>query len=165
MINLEGIRKPSFYAFKFLSMLGTDDVATDDSQSWITKSNDGSVQALVWDYSPITPPAGQTDQVFYKQKLPPSDKGELALNLANIRNGKYRMAVYEIGYKQNDAFTAYVEMGSPKQLARSQLDTLKNVSSGEPVSQNEVSIADGSFTKTIQLRTNDCFLVELTPVR
>jgi len=165
MINLQGIRKPSFYAFKFLSMLGTDDVATDDGQSWITKSDDGSVQALVWDYSPVTPPAGQTDQVFYRQDLPPVDKGQLTVDLTNVRSGKYRVAVYQIGYKHNDPFTAYVEMGSPRQLTRAQEEALKNVSSGGPVTQSEITISNKAFSKTISLRTNDCFLVVLTPIR
>jgi xylan 1,4-beta-xylosidase len=123
------------------------------------------VQALVWDYSPVVPPAGKTDQVFYKQELPPTDKGQLTLEIANVPKGKYRVAVYQIGYKQNDAFTAYVEMGLPKQLTRAQVDALKKVSSGEPSSESEVSISDRSFTKTMPLRTNDCFLVMLTPVR
>jgi xylan 1,4-beta-xylosidase len=165
MMNLQGIKKPSYYAFKFLSMLGTDDVTTDDNQSWITKSKDGSVQALLWDYSPVVPPAGKTDQVFYKQELPPTDKGQLTLDIANIPNGKYRVAVYQIGYKHNDAFTAYVEMGSPRQLMRAQVDALNKVSSGAPSVEETVSITKGSFTRTMPLRTNDCFLVVLTPVR
>lgn len=163
MINLEGIKKPSFYAFKFLSKLGTADVATADSQSWITKSNDGSVQALVWDYSPAVPPTGKTDQVFYRKEIPPTDKGRLTLKIANVPNGRYLVAVYQIGYKRNDAFTAYLEMGSPKQLTRAQVDALKKVSSGEPATQTVISISDGSFTKTMPLRTNDCVLVVLTP--
>jgi xylan 1,4-beta-xylosidase len=165
MINLEGIKKPSFHAFKFLSMLGSSDVPTDDSQSWITKSSDGSVQALVWDYSPVVPPAGKTDQVFYKQELPANDKGELTLDIANVPDGKFRVALYKVGYKQNDPFTGYVAMGSPRQLTRAQVDELKKLSSGEPVDQSEISITHGHFTRTMPLRTNDCFLVVLTPIR
>jgi Beta-xylosidase len=165
MMNLEGIRKPSFYAFKFLSRLGTSDVSTDDSQSWITKSADGSVQALMWDYSPVVPPKGNIDQVYYKQALPPMDKGQLVLNLQNVPNGKYRVTVFQTGYKQNDAFTAYAEMGLPRQLTRAQVDALKKVSNGDSISDGEVSIANRSFSKTLPLRTNDCFLVVLTPVK
>ena len=164
MINLEGIKKPSFYAFKFLSMLGSKDVQTDDSASWITTSPDGSIQALLWDYSPVVPPAGKTDQVFYKQELPPTDKGQLTLNIAHVTNGRYRVAVYQIGYKRNDPYSAYVEMGSPNQLTRAQVDALKRVSTGARVSQDEVSITDGHFSRALLLRTNDCFLVVLTPI-
>ncbi len=165
MMNLQGIKKPSYYSFKFLSMLGTEDVANDDSQSWITRSKDGSIQALFWDYSPVVPPAGKTDQVFYKQDLPPADKGQLTIELANVPKGKYRVAVYQTGYKQNDAFTAYVQMGLPKQLTGAQVDALKKVSSGDPVSQDQITVKDGTFRKILPLRTNDCFLVVLTPVR
>ncbi len=163
MMNLQGIKKPAYYAFKFLSMLGNEDVASGDVQSWVTKSSDGSMQALFWDYSPVVPPAGKTDQVFYKQDLPPTDKGQVTLELANVPNGKYRVAVYQTGYKQNDAFTAYVQMGLPKQLTRTQVGALMKVSSGEPVSQENVTINDGAFRKALPLRTNDCFLVVLTP--
>jgi xylan 1,4-beta-xylosidase len=165
LINLEGIKKPSFYAFKFLSRLGATDVSTDDSQSWVTKSNDGSMQALMWDYSPVVPPKGKTDQVFYKQALPATDKGELVLNLANVPNGKYHVAVYQTGYKRNDAFTAYAEMGLPRQLTRTQVEALKKLSSGDPVSEGEVAITTRSFQKTLPLRTNDCYLVVLSPFK
>jgi xylan 1,4-beta-xylosidase len=165
MINLEGIKKPSFYAFKFLSKLNGNDVESDDKQSWVTKSADGSIEALLWDYTPVVPPAGKTDQVFYKQELPATDKGDITLNLANVPNGKYKVAIYQTGYKQNDAFTAYVEMGSPNQLTRAQVDSLNKVSNGEPISQSDVSITDKHFTKTLPLRTNDCFLVVLTPAK
>jgi xylan 1,4-beta-xylosidase len=165
MINLEGIKKPSFYAFKFLSRLEGEDVESDDGQSWVTKSKDGSIVALVWDYSPVVPPTGKTDQVFYKQELPPTDKGQLTVDIAHVRNGRYKLAVYQTGFKQNDAFTAYLEMGSPKQLTRTQVESLKRVSSGGPVSQGEISIAEGHFTKTLPLRTNDCYEMVLTPVK
>ena len=163
MINLEGIKKPSFYAFKFLSRLSGDDVQSDDSQSWITKSKDGSITAMVWDYSPVVPPEGKTDQVFYKQELPPTDKGELTVDLANVPDGNYYVAVYQIGYKQNDPFTAYAQMGMPNQLTKAQVEALKKISSGEPISKNEITITGGRFSKTLPLRTNDCFELVLTP--
>jgi xylan 1,4-beta-xylosidase len=164
MINLEGIEKPSFHAFKFLSRLGGEDVESDDSQSWITRSKDGSVQVLVWDYSPVVPPTGKTDQVFYKQELAPTGKGGLTLDIAHIPDGRYKVAVYQIGYKQNDPYTAYLEMGSPSQLTRSQVEALKKISTGEPSSKSEVSVTGGHFTRTLPLRTNDCFEVVLTPI-
>ena len=165
MINLEGIKKPSFYAFKFLSELGKEDVESDDPQSWVTKSPDGSVQALVWDYSPVVPPAGQVDQTFYKQKLPATDKGSLEVELSHVPDGDYTLSVYQIGYKRNDAFTSYVELGSPSQLTREQVKTLNEASAGAPVSQTKVTVRAGHFSRTVPLRSNDVFLFVLKPIR
>jgi xylan 1,4-beta-xylosidase len=163
MINLEGIKKPSFYAFKFLSQLGTEDVETDDKQSWITKSPNGAIQALVWDYSPVVPPKGQTDQSFYKLEQPATAKGSLQLNLTHVPDGRYKVSVYQIGYQQNDAYTAYVQIGSPNQLTREQVKSLNALSTGSPTSETETTIKGGQFTTTLPLRTNDIFLLLLTP--
>jgi xylan 1,4-beta-xylosidase len=165
MINLEGIKKPSFYAFKFLSELGKLDVESDDAQSWVTKSPDGSVRALVWDYSPVVPPQGQVDQTFYKQKLPATDKGALELDLSHVRDGEYSLAVYQTGYKQNDAYTAYVEMGAPNQLTREQVRALNAASAGAPIIQAKVTVKGGRFVRSVPLRSNDVFLFVLTPVK
>jgi xylan 1,4-beta-xylosidase len=163
MLNLEGIRKPSFYAFKFLSQLGAQDVATDDARTWVTTSPDGSMQVLAWDYSPVVPPKGQTDQSFYKKELPAQDKGQIELNLDHVKNGRYKLAIYQTGYKQNDAFSAYVEMGSPNQLTRAQVDALQKVSSGVPSTEMAVTVSGGHFAKTLPLRTNDVYFLTLTP--
>lgn len=165
MINLEGIKKPSFYAFKFLKELGQLDVETNDTRSWITKSNDGSVQALVWDYTPIVPPTGQTDQSFYKQELPSTPKGSLTLNLTHLPKDKYRVAVYRVGYERNDAYTAYLRMGAPNQLTCSQVEALQKASAGKPASVEEVTINNGKFTYTTALRTNDVVFVVLSPAK
>jgi xylan 1,4-beta-xylosidase len=165
MMNMQGIKKPSYHAFKFLSRLSGDDVETSDSQSWVTKSKNGVLTVLAWDYSPVVPPKGKTDQVFYKQELPTADKGDLSIDLADVPNGKYKVAVYQIGYKHNDPFTAYVGMGLPNQLTRPQVAVLNKISAGAPSSETEIIVEDGRFTKTLPLRANDCFEVVLTPVK
>ncbi len=169
MLNLEGIRKPAFYAFRFLSQLGaqpgSQDVQSSDAQSWVTKSPNGSIQALVWDYSPVVPPKGQTDQSFYKLEQPATAKGTLDLELQHVPNGHYHMAVYQVGYRQNDAFTAYVRMGSPSQLTREQVAELNGLSSGSPILQSDVTIKGGGFKKEMPLRSNDIFFITLTPSR
>jgi xylan 1,4-beta-xylosidase len=164
LINLEGIKKPSFHACKFLSRLKGADVETSDSQSWVTKAKDGTIAAVVWDYSPVVPPNNLTDQVYYKQELPTTDKGRVTLKLKAVPNGTYKLALYQIGYQKNDAFTTYVKMGSPKQITRAQVETLNKVSAGAPISESQITIKDGHWTKTLPLRANDCYEVVLTPV-
>jgi len=96
----------------------------------VTKSRDGSIQALVWDYSPVVPPTGQTDQTFYKKELASEKKGDLQLVLEHVPNGRYRLVSYGVGYERNDAYTAYLRMGGPEQLTKDQVGKLKEASRG-----------------------------------
>lgn len=163
LMNLEGIRKPSFFAYRYLRQLGTEDVASNDDQSWITKSPDGSVQVLLWDYSPVVPPKGQTDQVFYKAELPATPKGNIHLDLSHLKDGRYRLQTYTIGYERNDAYTAYLHMGAPSQLTRDQVAKLNAVATGAPASTTEITVKHGTFVQDLPLRTNDVYLLVLTP--
>ena len=163
LMNLEGIRKPAFFAYRFLHLLGTEDVQTDDPRSWVTRSPDGSVQALVWDYSPVLPPHGQTDQVFYKKDLPAADKGKLALDLSHVPDGRYHVATYAVGYERNDAYTAYLHMGAPDQLTRDQVTKLNEAASGKPENETDVTVKNGTYRAELPLHANDMYLVTLTP--
>jgi len=140
-------------------------VQSDDPRSWVTTSKTGAIQALVWDYSPVVPPDGQTDQVFYKNELPTVAKGTLKLDLSGVKNGTYMLDIYQVGYKQNDPFSAYVEMGAPKQLTKAQVASLNALSSGAPMFSGTVSVSNGHFTRAVPLRANDCFEFVLTPVK
>jgi xylan 1,4-beta-xylosidase len=165
LLNLQGIRKPAFFAYRFLHQLGEQDVASDDAQSWITRSADGSVQALVWDYSPVVPPAGQTDQSYYRNELPAAKKGTLHMQLAGLKAGRYRVSTYAVGYQHNDVYTAYVRMGAPRQLTREQVSTLNGLSTGAPESVTEVNVDSGAYSRDLPLRANDVYLIVLTPIK
>ena len=164
LMNLQGIKKPAYFAFHFLHQLGTEDLATDDTQSWITRSADGSVQALLWDYTPVVPPAGQIDQTYYKGELPAAAKGTLRLELNHLTNGRYRVNLWQTGYEHNDAYTAYLQMGAPGQLTPAQTAKLKTIASGKPEKTEEIQVEKGSYALQLPLRANDVYLVVLTPV-
>ena len=140
LINYQGIRKPSFFAYKFLAQLGTEDIATNDPQSWITKSTDGSVQALFWNYTPVAPPANQSDQVFYRKEQPARSAMPTTMKITGLRNGSYTMNIYRTGYGQNDAYTAWLHLGSPNQLTRQQVASLQSAASGAPAETRTITI-------------------------
>lgn len=163
LMNLEGIRKPAYFAYRFLHQLGAEDIACDDPQSWITRSKDGSLQALVWDYTPIVPPAPETDQTFYKKEQPATAKGTVRVQFDHVPVGNYRLAIYAIGYGKNDAYTAYLHMGEPHQITRAQVAALNAASNGEPESAVEIQVHDGRFSRDLPLRTNDVYLLVFSP--
>jgi len=162
LINYQGIHKPSFYAYQYLSRLGETDLVTSDAQSWVTKSDDSQVQILFWDYSPEVPPQGQNDQTYYRQNLPPHDKGKVRIALSHLNDGLYVRQVYRIGYGINDAYSAYLTIGAPSQLTPAQVDLLKNKNNGAPTLQDTISVKDGTYSDELPIRTNDVYLVVLT---
>jgi xylan 1,4-beta-xylosidase len=165
LMNLQGIRKPAFFAYRFLARLGAEDVKSSDAQSWITRSPDGSVQALVWDYTPIVPPHGQTDQSYYKNELPTTSKGTLHIALDHLPAGRYLVSTYAIGYEKNDAYTAYLHMGAPHGLTPKQVELLNAVSTGAPESVVEAEVGSGGYQTDLPLRANDVVFLVLTPMR
>ena len=165
LMNLQGIRKPSYFAYRFLRQLGEQDVQTDDAQSWVTKSADGSVQALLWDYTPIVPPQGENDQMFYKKELPADSKGTLHIEFNHLPAGHYRVSTYATGYEHNDAYTAYLHMGAPQQLTPAQVKSLDDVATGNPETLSEVELRSGRYELDLPLHANDVRLIVLSPVR
>ena len=165
LINYEDLKKPAFYAFKFLNELGPSELANHDPASWVCKSPDNSVQALFWDYTPIVPPKGMNDQQFYQKEIPAKDIGRVALSIANLPAGSYTLKIYQTGYRANDVFTGYLDLGSPSQLTPGQVEILRQQSKGDPESLETIQIEPGKpFVRTFAMRQNDVYLVKLQPM-
>src|ERR1017187_3748547 len=161
LLNYQGIRKPAYYAFQFLNHLGPLELVNADDSSWVSRNAAGDLQALIWDFTPVEPPAGVNDQVFYKQEQPTRPAGAASLRVANLPAGTYWLQVRQTGHRVNDAYTMYLDMGAPDQLTRAQAEALGQGASGAPVPQVLVKHPGGLFTKDLPLRQNDVVLVEL----
>ena len=111
MINFQGLRKPSFYAYQFLNRLGDEELTTTDAESWTTRSKNG-VQVLLWNFDP--PKTKESNQVFYKKDIPAKDFGKVQINITDLPTGNYQMNVYQVGYQVNDVYADFLKMGSPQ---------------------------------------------------
>lgn len=162
LINLQGIKKPSFFAFKFLNMLGGQEVKSNDPRTYIATDDKGGIQVLFWDLTMIRP-LDTSDQVFFGKLHPTEPAPDVTVALAHCPSGAYQMSVYRVGYEKNDAYSRYLEMGAPDDLSPKQTAELKDLASGKPESQSEIKIgADGKFTQTFPMRKNDVYLITLT---
>jgi len=165
LMNTQGIKKPAYFAYQFLNQLGPNELANADKRSMATTDAKGNVQVLLWDYTHTLPEKVNNQQFFIKD-LPPKNKGEVQVSLKGLKKGAYTMEISQVGYKRNDAFTAYIGMGSPKQLTRPQVSTLKSIANGKPTEQKKVTVgADGKLSMTLPLRENDVYLLNLRAAR
>jgi xylan 1,4-beta-xylosidase len=165
LINYQDLKKPAFYAYKFLNELGPSELVNAETASWVCKGPDNSVQALFWDYTPNVPPAGMNDQQFYKNEIPTKPIGRTVLSIANLPAGSYTLEIYQTGYQVNDVYTRYLNMGAPSQLTPSQVGILREQSNGDPNSVETIEIESGKpFVRTFALRQNDVYFVKLRPL-
>ncbi len=162
MINYQDIRKPSFYAYHFLHQLGDTELVVDDPDAWICKDGNQRVQALFWDFT-ITHPGSETlNQIYYRQDLPSAPAGTARLRLDGLEPGPYSLIARKVGYRANDAYTGYIDMGQPDQLSRTQVATLQEMSDGDPFLVETVFVdGNGTFERDFELRQNDVVLVTL----
>lgn len=161
LLTIQGINKPAFFAYQFLNKLGATELVNTDSRSWITKNNKGDVQMLLWDFT-YTLPDSTNNQNYYIKDLPSKSKGKATINLSHVPTGKYRIEMYKVGYRENDAYTGYIDMGRPGQLNRQQVTALKKQSDGKPVSMGTIDVkSTGTFSKTVDVKENDVYFINL----
>lgn len=160
LMNPQGIRKPAYFAYKYLNQLGDQELKTDDAQSFVTRKGK-AVQALVWDLN--QPVQEKSNRPFFTKVLPTEAAATVVLKLRGIKPGAYQVHLYRTGFKANDAYTAYLELGSPKSLSPEQIKHLNFLTADEP----EIAILSigksGMGEYSIPMRANDIVLVTIEP--
>jgi xylan 1,4-beta-xylosidase len=160
LINYQGIRKPAFWAYKFLAMLGQTELQNTDESSYVCSDEHGA-QVLLWD---LTHPTGGkvSNQDYFFRSHPATEKGNVTVTLKNISPGTYHLTVQGIGYRQHDAYSRYLELGQPSDLSREAVSDLKKISEGAPVSTTSVTVtSSGQFVTSLPLRENDVYFLSL----
>ena len=107
LINTQSIPKPSYYIYTFLHRLGNTELATEDEDCYICKS-DNAVQILLWNIK--KPETKEGNRKYFARPLPAQaiDDTQIVLN-GFEPNQIYGITVETIGYQSGDAYTAYLE--------------------------------------------------------
>lgn len=165
LLNYEDIKKPAFYAYRFLNELGDIELKEPDDASIVTKNKNGDVQLLFWNFTITHPGDSVNDQVYYKRNLPSKSISPAQIEIKNLSEGTYKLEVYKVGYRSNDAYTAYYYMKSPSQLTRQQVAAIKQAANGEPVASSIIKITNNSELKRLlPMRENDVYFISLKKI-
>jgi xylan 1,4-beta-xylosidase len=160
LMNPQGIRKPAWFAYKYLNRLGVAEIKTADAQSYVTRDGK-AVQVLAWDFK--QPVQAKSNRPFYTKVLPTKPLAPLKLDLKRMEAGTYQVAIYRTGFKANDAYTAYLEMGSPTALSEAQLATLQGLTVDKPETRLITVGKTGVAYLQVPMRENDVVLITLEP--
>ena len=164
LLNREGIRKPSFFAYKYLHALQGSTIATADTQAMLAVKS-GDLAAVLWDFE--QPVQKLSNRPFYTRLVPSHAAAPVQLRVAHLApNSEYRLLVLRTGYKKNDLLSAYIDMGMPKDLTPAQLARMNELTQDLPEIEKLIkSGSDGTIECAIPMNSNDIVLATLTRVR
>lgn len=160
LMNPQGIRKPAWFAYKYLHALQGKAIPVKDGQAWAA-SDGRTVAAVVWDFQQPNQPV--SNRSFYGRVVPAAEAAPLAVGFTHLKPGSYTLRLHRVGYRANDAYSAYIDMGAPVALTAEQLAKLQTLTKDAPESQRVVKVGkSGKATVAVPMGGNDVVLVTLT---
>jgi xylan 1,4-beta-xylosidase len=162
LMNPQGIRKPSWFAYKYLHALQGKAIPVADGQTWAA-SDGQTTTALVWDFQ--QPKQAVSNRPFYKRLVPNADSAPLAVSFTHLKPGSYQLSLHRTGYRANDAYSAYIDMGAPSTLTADQIAKLQTLTTDAPESEKTVKVGkDGKASVAVPMHSNDVVLMKLTRI-
>ena len=159
LLSREGIRKPAYFAYKYLHALRGDELAAQDSQVFAAVEGN-RISAVIWDFQ--QPQQKVSNRPFYSRIVPSTPAPSLDVSVSNLNAGSYRLKVHRTGFRANDGYSAYIDMGAPKDLTSAQLEQLNSLTRDLPESDRVVSVGkSGSYELLLPMRSNDIVLLTL----
>jgi xylan 1,4-beta-xylosidase len=159
LMNVNGIRKPAWFVYKYLHTLSGNEIPTADGETFA--ATDGRrVEALVWDW--VQPKQDVSDRPYYTKLHPATAAAPVTLRFSNLRPGSYRLQVHRTGFRRNDPQSAWIEMGKPVTLSAGQIAKLQSLTRDLPERNAVVRVpARGRYSLTLPMRTQDVVLVTI----
>ena len=157
LLNLQGIPKPSYFAYRFLAMLGDTRLFCPNENTLATQSDNG-YQLLTWNCDNFQE---EENILYFGRDVPPEKQEDVTLTLRNPLPGRYSAKLYAVGHGINDPYTIFLHTEYVDSLSREQVRKLKEQTDGRPIWEATLELDGSSFSKTIPLRTNDVYLLTL----
>lgn len=162
LMTKDGIRKSSWFAYKYLNALKGKEVPSTDQQVWAA-ADGASVSAVVWDFQ-LPDQKGSSNKTFFSKLVPNAKSAPVSLKLSGLKPGSYRLTVQRTGFKKNDAYSAYIELGAPEALTPAQLEKMQALTTDAPETDRKVTVgANGTASVSISMHSNDIVLVKVEP--
>jgi xylan 1,4-beta-xylosidase len=112
--------------------------------------------------APFTLEQKVSNKPFYTKLVAATAARTATLKLSHLVPGSYRLQVRRTGYRANDAYSAYLEMGAPASLSETQVQQMHALTRDAAESERVISVrSSGRFSVDVPMHSNDIVLVTL----
>ncbi len=105
LLNLQSLKKPAFYAYKYLNQLKGPELKIADQKAWFSRNEDG-IRGIFWELD-LSEQSG-SNQKYFQKVITAQAQEEVSIKVKNLPAGNYQITTYSIGYQQNDIYSYYL---------------------------------------------------------
>jgi xylan 1,4-beta-xylosidase len=154
LLNAQGLPKAAYFAYRFLNELAETELACGDANAWACRDDRGGVQVLFWDYH--QPRQDVPNAKFFARDWPAKAVAPARVTIGGLAAGEHTVRITRVGYRHNDVYTAYLDLGAPAGAA------------GEPdhlpedvVAKLRAACTGAAETRKVGVRAGEPVVVEL----
>jgi xylan 1,4-beta-xylosidase len=169
LLTMQGLPKPAYFAYRFLNELGETELACADANVWACRGEGGEIQVLFWNYT--HPNQDAPNAKFFARDWPAKPTAPARVNIANLAPGEHVVNIRRVGYRHNDVYTAYLDLGAPAGksdrpclLTDDVLAKLRDSCSGLPETRKLTVAKDQIVSLELPLNENDVHLITIEPL-
>lgn len=163
MLNIQGLKKPSYHGFWFLSRLGNELLERTDS--YVVTRKENRIQVLMWNYCHYNDVYANGDPTCISQLDRYSAFAEKGDELIQIHfdkpEEKFRMIQYTFDRAHGSVYDSWLENGTPEPPDEEELQILRTKSE----LGTHISYLDGADDICIRLKPHGVTLLEFTPIK
>lgn len=163
LVSVDGLKKPVFHAYKLLSYLGNNVVAT-GPDFIVTSKGTGSIQILIFNYE--HPSSVSLSQLNHN--MMPNQINELfgdvkeknyRFNLDNVLSGTYRFQTYLLNNDFGSVLDHWIELGTNIRIGKNEIDYIQDIS--KPKQSIEYHDIESTITIEGKIKTNEIKLIRI----
>jgi beta-xylosidase/AraC-like DNA-binding protein len=166
LISRNGIRKPAFFAYQFLSKLGGRLLSKGDGHIITAKSDDEFV-IILFNYKYITSRIRFMEQLWYvsgnlADYLEDAEKCSFSAEIRNIKSGRYKIRQHILNSYYGSVYDTWMGLSAVQNLQNSETEWLERACF--PHLRIDFLTAKGSLVIDCELEPNEVRLLEINRI-
>ena len=159
LLNIQSLPKPSFHAYRMLNALGNDELACNDKEAYVCRS-ESEVQILFWNSVILKQDAPNVE--YFTRPLPAKKIDDATVTLSGLEADKiYHITAETVGYKMGDVYNAYLDADLKDSPTREETAALLELSKPKTASFDARSDKYGILTFSLPQSENQVDLVKI----